>query len=64
MKNTGFANRIRTMTDSELDRQLSSAHNLLHGECYCGDDEARADAYQWHRMLAREIEQRRTRQKT
>jgi hypothetical protein len=58
MSNTEFPKTIPNMTDAELDSQLSTAHNLLFGECFCGDDEARAEAVDRYQALAREWKSR------
>lgn len=59
MNNTDFAKEIATMTDTEVERQWASAHNILYGECFCGDDEARAATAKRLNLLAVELKRRR-----
>ncbi len=59
MNNTAFAKEIAEMTDTDVERQWESAHNLLHGECYCGDHEARAATAKRLNLLAVELKRRR-----
>ncbi len=58
MKNAERSDHIRKMADAELDQQLSRAHNIAYGESFGSDHEARIEALQWYRTLARERERR------
>jgi hypothetical protein len=51
-------NRIKKMTDAELDSQASSAYNEAYGESYGSDYEAQADAIQRCEALADEQKRR------
>ena len=57
MIDTGFATRIRKLSDDELERKVSAAFNSAYCESFGGDHEARADALQEYRML--EVERKR-----
>jgi len=58
MIDTAFANRIKKLSDAELDAQMSATYNNAYFES-CGNDyEARADAIQRYEMLMREWERR------
>jgi len=59
MIDTGLANRIRKLSDDELERQASAAFNSAYYESFGSDHEARADALQEYRMLERERKRRR-----
>jgi hypothetical protein len=58
MIDTAFLEKIRKMTDSELDRQASSAYWAAYCESYGRDYEAKADAIQEYEALAREQKRR------
>ena len=59
MDNTALAREIAKMTDTEVERQWASAHNILYGESFCGDDEARAETAKRLNLLAVELKRRR-----
>jgi hypothetical protein len=58
MIDTAFLTRIRKMTHSELERQAGSAYVAAYGESYGKDYEAKADAIQEYKALAREQKRR------
>jgi len=58
MIDTAFANRIKKLSDAELEHQASAAFDTTC-ESFGSDDEARADALREHRMLERERKRRR-----
>jgi hypothetical protein len=58
MVDTAFANKIKELTDDELERRESSAYNIAYGESFGRDYEAHADAHQEYEMLARERRRR------
>ena len=60
MKNTAFVNRIKKLSDAELERQVSAAFNSAYCESFGSDHEARADAVREYRMLEQEKKCRRS----
>ncbi len=60
MINTAFADRIKKLSDAELEGEESAAYNGAYGESFGNDHEAHADAIQEYEMLARERKNRRT----
>ena len=58
MIDTAFLEKIRRMTDSELDQQADSAYMSAYYESYGRDYEAKADAIQEYEALAREQRRR------
>jgi hypothetical protein len=58
MMDTAFANRVKKMSDDELEREESAAHSSAYYETFGNDHEARADAIQEYEMLARERKSR------
>jgi hypothetical protein len=58
MMDTAFANRIKKLSDVDLEREESAAYNIAYGESFGNDFEARADAIQEYEMLARERKSR------
>lgn len=58
MIDTAFANRIKKLSDAELERQGSAAFDATC-ESFGRDDEARADALQEYWLLERERKRRR-----
>jgi hypothetical protein len=59
MIDTAFVNRIKKLSDAELERQASAAFDTTC-ESFGSDDEARADALQEYWMLEREQSRRKT----
>ena len=57
MIDTAFANRIKKLSDAELERQVSAAFDATC-ESFGRDDEARADAQQQYWVLERERSRR------
>lgn len=57
MVDTAFANRIKKLSDAELERQVAAAFDATC-ESFGNDDEARADALQEYWMLERERKRR------
>jgi hypothetical protein len=58
MANTWFANKIKNMSDAELDAQVSNAYMVAFYESFGSDHEGRADAMELYRMLERERSRR------
>lgn len=58
MIDTAFANRVKKMSDAELEREESAAYSSAYYETFGSDHEARADAIQEYEMLARERKSR------
>jgi hypothetical protein len=58
MIDTEFVNRIKKLSDAELERQTSAAHVAAYYESHGNDDESRADALLEYRMLEQELERR------
>ncbi len=58
MTDTEFANRIKKLSDTELERQASAAYMAAYCESYGHDGEARADAVREYCMLEREKRRR------
>jgi hypothetical protein len=58
MIDTAFANRIKKLSDAELERQVAAVFDATC-ESFGSDDEARADALQEYWMLERERKRRR-----
>jgi hypothetical protein len=52
MRDTAFANRIKKLSDAELERQVAAVFDATC-ESFGSDDEARADALQEYWMLER-----------
>ena len=59
MTDTEFANRIKKLSDADLERQASAAHMTAFYESYGHDHKARADALREYRTLERERSRRR-----
>jgi hypothetical protein len=64
MIDTTLANRVKKMSDAELEREESAAYNSAYYETFGNDNEARADAIQEYAMLARERKSRKVASKT
>jgi hypothetical protein len=58
MIDTALANRVKKLSDAELEREESAAYNSAYYESFGNDFEARADAIQEYEMLARELKSR------
>lgn len=59
MVDTWFANKIKNMSNDELDAQTNNAYMVAYYETFGSDHEARADAIERYRMLERERSRRR-----
>ncbi len=59
MIDTALANRVKKLSDAELEREESAAYNSAYCESFGNDHEARADAIQEYALLAREWKRRR-----
>ena len=59
MVDTWFANKIKNMSDAELDSQTSNAYMVAFYETFGSDHEGRANAIEMYRMLERERSRRR-----
>jgi len=59
MIDTGLANKIKNMSDAELDAQTSNAYMVAFYETFGSDYQGRADAIELYRTLERERSRRR-----
>jgi hypothetical protein len=59
MIDTAFADRIKKLSDAELEHEESAAYEIAYGESFGNDHKAHADAIQEYGMLAREWKRRR-----
>lgn len=59
MVDTRFANKIKKMSDDELDLQVSNAYVVAFYESFGSDYEGRAEAIERYRSLERERSRRR-----
>ena len=59
MTDTEFANRIKKLSDADLERLASAAYMAAYCESYGNDAEARTEALLEHRLLERERSRRR-----
>ena len=59
MTNTEFSNRLKKLSDADLERQASAAYVNAYYETCGHDHEARADALREYRVLEREQSRRR-----
>ena len=64
MIETALANRIKELSDADLEREESAAYNSAYYETFGNDHEARADAIQEYETLARERKSRKVASKT
>jgi hypothetical protein len=58
MVDTWFANKIKNMSDVELNAQASNAYMVAFYESFGSDYQGRADAIELYRMLERERSRR------
>jgi hypothetical protein len=59
MIDTAFADRIKKISDADLDAQVSNAYDIAYGKSFGNDHEAHGDAIQEYEMFARERKRRR-----
>lgn len=59
MTDTQFANRIKKLSDADLERQVSAAYMAAYCESFGSDYEARADAIRECRIVELELSRRR-----
>jgi hypothetical protein len=58
MVDTWFANKVKNMSDAELDAQASNAYMVAFYESFGSDHQGRADAVGRYWMLERERKRR------
>jgi hypothetical protein len=58
MMDTALTNRVKKMSDDELEREESAVYSSAYYETFGNDHEARADAIQEYELLARERKSR------